>query len=133
MREAGPIILFDGVCNLCNRAVDFVIARDPRGIFRFASLQSEAAKPLLARCGMAADSLESIVLVEDDACHVRSAAALRIARRLTWPWPALYALVVLPRPLRDAVYDWFARHRYRVFGRRQACRLPTPDLAARFL
>lgn len=126
-------MLFDGVCNLCNGTVDFIIDRDPQARFRFAALQSDSARPLLARCGLPAQFLDNIVLVEDGACYLRSAAALRIARGLRFPWPLLYAFVLVPRPLRDAVYDWVARNRYRWFGKRASCRMPTPALRARFL
>lgn len=126
-------MLFDGLCNLCSGAVDFIIDRDPRAELRFAALQSDAARPLLARCGLPAEHPGSIVLVEDGRCYRRSTAALRIARRLTFPWPLLYALLLVPRPLRDAVYDWVARNRYGWFGKRDRCRTPTPDLRSRFL
>lgn len=127
------VVLFDGLCNLCNGAVDFIIDRDPQAQFRFAALQSDAARPLLARRGLSAERLGHIVLVEDGRCYLGSTAALRIARRLTSPWPLLYALLLVPRPLRDAVYDWVARNRYRWFGKRDRCRTPTPGLQARFL
>ena len=120
------VVLFDGVCNLCNDSVDFILSRDPAGYFRFAPLQSEPAKPLLARCKLPSSFLDNIVLVENGECHVRSTAALRIARRLAWPWPLFYAAIVIPRPLRDAIYDWVARNRYRWFGKREHCRIATP-------
>ena len=124
-----PIILFDGVCNLCSGAVQFILDRDPRGRFRFASLQSGAARRLLG-----GESLpESIVLIEEGKTSRRSTAALRIARRLRFPWPLLYAFIVVPRPLRDFVYNWIARNRYRWFGRRETCLVPAPDLRNRFL
>jgi len=126
-------VLFDGVCNLCNRTVDFVIERDPREYFRFAALQSEPAQPLLRHCSLPPSSLDNIVLVEDGHCYAGSTAALRIVRRLRAPWPLLYGLVVVPRPLRDTVYFWIARNRYRWFGKREHCRMPTPDIARRFL
>ena len=131
------LILFDGVCNLCNGAVLFVIDRDPHARFRFAPLQSAEARRRLAAHGpeaeRMADALSSILLLEDGRLHTRSTAALRIARRLTWPWPLLSALTIVPNVVRDAVYDWVARHRYRWFGREEACRIPTPSLRARFL
>jgi predicted DCC family thiol-disulfide oxidoreductase YuxK len=127
------VVLFDGVCNLCNASVNFIIDRDPAGHFKFAALQSEAASGMLAPCGPSGEALSSVVLLEEGRCYERSAAALRIARRLSGAWPLLYAFVVVPRPLRDAVYDWVARNRYRWFGKRDACRLPTPELRARFL
>jgi predicted DCC family thiol-disulfide oxidoreductase YuxK len=129
------VVIFDGVCNLCNAAVNFVIDRDPADRFRFAPNASEAAQAQLRRCG-APDGLTSqtILLVEPDGrCYSRSAAALRIARRLKAPWPLLYAGVALPRPVRDWLYDQVARRRYRWFGKRDACRMPTPALQARFL
>lgn len=129
--DAGSVVLFDGVCNLCNAAVRFIIRRDPGGRLRFAALQSEAAAVLLA--AQAEPLPDSIVLVEGGRVFTRSAAALRIARRLRFPWPLLYALIVVPRPLRDAVYGWIARNRYRWFGRSDQCMVPTPELRARFL
>lgn len=127
------VVLFDGVCNLCNAAVNFVIDRDPGGYFKFAALQSEEGKRLLREYGAAGDALESLVVVEGGRGYRRSEAALRIARRLHGLWPLLYALVLVPRPLRDAAYRYVARRRYRWFGRRAACRVPTPDLERRFL
>ncbi len=126
-----PVVLFDGVCNLCNASINFVIDRDARSVFRFAPLQSDVGRALVAECGLEGE--DSIVLVEDGRCYVRSDAALRIARRLDGAWPMLSALRIVPRPLRDAAYRVIARNRYRWFGRQDACRLPTPDLRARFL
>ncbi len=127
------LVLFDGVCNLCNGSVQFIIDRDPRAYFRFAALQSEAAAPALSGCGRDPVILDSIVLVEEGQCFTRSTAALRIARRLSGLWPALYLGIVIPRVLRDVLYDLIARHRYRWFGRTESCRIPTPELRARFL
>ena len=132
-RTEHALILFDGVCNLCNGAVNFIIDRDPDGVFRFAPLQSDVAQEHLAGTPAAGTTLDTIVLVEDGTPYVRSTAALRIARRLTAPWPLLALFLAVPRPLRDAVYNWIARNRYDWFGRRDQCRLPTPDLKERFL
>jgi predicted DCC family thiol-disulfide oxidoreductase YuxK len=135
----GPVVLFDGVCNLCNSSVLFIIKRDRRGRFRFAALQSDAGASLLASsapAGPAGPALplpDSIVLVEDGCVLTQSTAALRIARRLRFPWPLLYALAIVPRPIRDLIYAWIARNRYRWFGRRDRCMVPTPELRARFL
>jgi predicted DCC family thiol-disulfide oxidoreductase YuxK len=126
---AGAVVLFDGVCNLCNGAVRFILARDPAARFRFASLQSDAARRLLGDGGPA----ETIVLLDAGKTYVISTAALRIARGLRFPWPLLYAFVAVPRPVRDLIYDWVARHRYRWFGKRDTCMLPTPELRERFL
>jgi len=126
-------ILFDGVCNLCNGFVRFVIARDPAARFRFASLQSAAAAALLREAGVAAPMPDSIVLIAGGRAYVRSAAALRILRGLRFPWPLAVALFVVPRFVRDRVYDFIAARRYRWFGRRESCLVPTADLRRRFL
>lgn len=123
------IILFDGVCNLCNGAVTFVIDHDRDGYFAFAQLQSETGRDLLGD----AVRLESIVLIEDGVQYSQSTAALRIARRLRNPWPLLYSLIIVPKALRDGVYSLIAANRYRLFGKTESCRLPTPDMSERFL
>jgi len=127
------LILFDGVCNLCNGAVNFVIDRDPEGYFRFAPLQSEPAQEHLKGISISSNDLDTIVLIEDGTPYVRSTAALRIARHLTTPWPLCALFLAVPRSLRDAVYRWIASHRYDWFGRRDQCRIPTPAVRNRFL
>ena len=127
------MILFDGICNVCNGFVDFVIARDPAAHFRFASLQSDAAHRLVTDVKTEHPLPDSFVLVEDGRVFMRSDAACRIARRLGFPWNLAYPLMVLPRPLRDWAYDIVARNRYRWFGTRETCRVPTPDLRRHFL
>ena len=127
------MILFDGVCNLCNGFVQFVVARDPRARFQFAALQSGAAERLLGPREAHGDWPDSIFLVTEGRVLTRSAAALRILRGLRFPWPLAFAFIVVPRPLRDRIYDIVARNRYRWFGRRDVCMVPTPDLRARFL
>jgi predicted DCC family thiol-disulfide oxidoreductase YuxK len=126
-------VLFDGVCNLCNGFVQFVITRDPSKRLRFGTLQSDGAQQLLASTPHAAFVPDSVVLVEDGRVFTRSTAALRIARQLTFPWRLAYLFILVPRPLRDWIYDWVASHRYGWFGRRDACMVPTPELRARFL
>ncbi len=128
-----PIILFDGVCNLCNASVNFVIDRDPDAVFRFGALQSEEGRQLLAQAGVDEAWLDSIVLVDGEGVHTASDAALRIASRMPFPWSLLRIFRILPRSLRDLVYHWIARNRYRWFGKQEACRIPTPDLRARFI
>ena len=131
---ARPLILFDGVCNLCNAAVQWVLERDRDGQFDFASLQSDAARHAVEAAGDDPDALpDSIVLVDDDGTHVRSAAAIRIARRLGGVYSLLGVGLVSPRFVRDAIYAFIARNRYRWFGRRDTCMLPDPAVAARFL
>lgn len=129
--HASAVVLFDGVCNLCNASVRFIIRRDPKARFRFASLDSPAAPTLLASAPRPLP--DSIVLIENGRLYTQSAAALRIARGLSWPWPALYALILIPRPLRDALYAFIARRRHRWFGRQESCPLPTPELRDRFI
>lgn len=126
-------VLFDGVCNLCNGSVRFIIANDPAGHFRFASLQSPQGHAALARAGWRAKGLDSIVLIEGNRLYRRSDAVLRIAAELRAPWGLARALLVIPAPIRDGVYDWIASHRYEVFGKRDFCALPDPALAERFL
>jgi len=129
---AESVILFDGVCNLCNAWVQFVIRRDPEARFAFAPLGSEPANELL-RDRRAMVTSDSIILVEKDAIYDQSTAALRIARRLAGPWALAAVFLVVPTFLRDAVYRLIARNRYRWFGRRDVCMMPTPELRARFL
>lgn len=129
----GWILLFDGVCNLCDASVQFIIKRDPASRFRFASLQSEAGRHLLKRHDLSADTLDSVVLIEDGVAYRNSAAALLVARGLKWPWPLLYGFIALPRPVRDAVYRFVARRRYRWFGKKEICSRPRPEQQARFL
>ena len=126
----GAIVLFDGLCNLCTGSVQLVIRNDAQRWFRFAPLSSDVAKSLIP-AGMQLP--ESMVLIENGRAFTRSTAALRIARRLRWPWRMAYVLLIVPRPIRDAVYSLIARNRYRWFGRRESCMVPTPELRARFL
>ncbi|MEM1117651.1 MAG: thiol-disulfide oxidoreductase DCC family protein [Bacteroidota bacterium] len=130
-----PILLFDGVCNLCDASVQFVMRHDPGERFRFASLQSEAARPYLDRAGLDASYLGSLVLVDEQGnIRLGSDAALGVGRRLRAPWRQLAAVgMAVPKPLREAVYRFVARHRYRVFGQKDECRIPTPAERARFL
>jgi predicted DCC family thiol-disulfide oxidoreductase YuxK len=131
-----PVVLFDGVCNLCNGAVNFLIDRDPSARLRFASLQSAAARRVLAEAGWRGDTtaLDSMLLVDGGRVYERSSAVLRSLRYVSAPWRAVAAVEwLLPRPLRDGVYRWVAARRYTWFGRTEQCRVPTPALRARFL
>ncbi|MBH8568964.1 thiol-disulfide oxidoreductase DCC family protein [Microvirga sp. STS02] len=134
---APDIILFDGVCNLCNGFVQFVIRHDPAGRFRFAALQSEAGRVLLLAQGLAPAAVaaepESVLLLSGGRLYSHSAAVLRIAEGLGGGWRLAALGRVLPAAWRDAVYRFVARHRYRWFGRQQSCMLPTPALKTRFL
>ena len=137
-REVEPVnnhhlVLFDGVCNLCSASVRFIIKRDPEKIFRFASLQSAAGQRLLERFHIHPTELNTIVLVNGDQCYQRSNAALEIARKLSGGWPLLYLFKIIPAFLRDWIYNLISRNRYRLFGKQQACWIPTPELASRFI
>ena len=129
------IVLFDGVCNLCNGVVQFILRHDPQERYLFASQQSEAGQRLLAEHGIkAAQALaESVVVLEDNRVYLESDAALYILHRLGGVWGWAYIFRWIPRPWRDWVYRWVARHRYRIFGRRESCMVPTPALRSRFL
>lgn len=127
------VVLFDGVCNFCNASVNFIARRDPVGQFQFAPLESDVGRKLLAETGLAGQDIDSVVLVDGERAFVKSTAALRIARQLRGAWPLMAVFLVVPRFLRDAVYDFIARNRYRWFGRREECMIPSADLRARFL
>ncbi|MDN4165424.1 DCC1-like thiol-disulfide oxidoreductase family protein [Cytophagales bacterium LB-30] len=128
------VVLFDGVCNLCNGAVDFIISRDKKDYFLFASLQSEHAKGIIAPHFSHTTVPDSILLWENNVLYTKSLAALRIAKSLPGAWPILYYIGILfPRVIRDAVYDFIARNRYRWFGKSATCRLPTEAERSKFL
>ena len=122
-----PIILFDGVCNLCSSSVKFVIQRDSKARFRFGSLQSQAGQRLLEAHGLHDITLSFVILIQHHKTFAKSSAALTIARQLDWPWPLLYGFMLVPRFLRDAVYDFIGKRRYQWFGKRHACWI-APDL-----
>ena len=128
-----PILLFDGVCNLCNSLVQFVVERDADATFRFASLQSPVGQALLEGHGLATDDFDTFVLIEDGAAYTKSEGGLRAARHLDGRYPLLRHFLAVPRPVRDRVYDLVAGNRYTVFGRTDACMLPTGDVGERFL
>lgn len=129
----GPVILFDGVCNLCNGAVQWVIERDGAGVFRFASLQSEIGQTLVQEYDNPTEDLDSVVLIADGDCYTKSRAALGVLKRLGVPYSLLYPFVFVPRVVRDRVYDFVADNRYDWFGKRDSCMVPDPELEDRFL
>jgi predicted DCC family thiol-disulfide oxidoreductase YuxK len=131
--DEGPVVLYDGTCGLCDRSVQLILRHDRRGRFRFAALQSDVGRAMLAKHGLPADALDTVVLVQDGRAYVKSAAALAIARGMDAPWPVARVLSVIPRPIRDFFYDRVASSRYRIFGRVDACMLPPPEVRARFL
>lgn len=133
--EGKTVVLFDGVCNLCNGTVQFIIRHDPKGQFRFASQQSEAGQRLLAQYGIQTSQAlaDSVVVIEDGRVYFESDAALHILYRLGGFWGKLYLFRLLPRSWRDWLYRLVARNRYAIFGKQESCMIPTPDLRQRFL
>ena len=127
------ILLFDGVCNLCNGLVRFIIKRDPKEKFKFASLQSESGKRYLRELGIAENEFESLVLIKRDKFFLKSTGALNILKDLGGFWAVFYILVWVPKPLRDFFYDRIAKSRYKLFGKRDACMVPNPEISSRFL
>jgi predicted DCC family thiol-disulfide oxidoreductase YuxK len=127
------VVLFDGVCNLCNGAVRFLLAHDPRGELRFAALQSDTGRAILTWAGLPTDHHETMLFLEEGKLYTKSTAVLRLARHLAWPWRWLAGALLVPQPLRDWCYDRVAGNRYLLFGRREECLVPTPELRRRFL
>lgn len=128
-----PVLLFDGVCNLCNASVQWVLKRDRKGAFRFASLQSETGQELLKAFGFSQKNFDTVVLIDGGRIYTRSDAPLEVVRRLGGGWPLLTVFKIIPLAVRNAVYDWVACNRYRWFGKREACMLPRPEWKDRFL
>jgi len=133
IRKDHPIILFDGVCNLCSGIVLFTIRKDPQGIFKYAPLQSEVGQSLLKQFNLPMDDYHSFILIEGNRYYRKSTAALRVARRINGLWSILYASIVVPRLIRDFIYDIVVKNRYRWFGKKEECLIPTPDIKSRFL
>jgi predicted DCC family thiol-disulfide oxidoreductase YuxK len=133
MENNNPIILFDGVCNLCNGAVQFVIRHDKKNVFRFAALQSETGITLSKKYNIPIDRMDTFVVIKNNKCYTRSNAALEVANILGGFWAILYILVIIPPAIRDTIYDWVAKNRYRMFGKKESCMIPTPELRDRFL
>lgn len=127
------ILLFDGVCNLCNSSVQWVIDRDRQGQFQFASLQSEFSKQKLKQFGVKNEDLNTVVLIDGDRVFKRSSAALEVLKKLGGGWQLFYVFKIVPAPIRDIVYNFIAKNRYRWFGKEESCRIPTPELKSRFL
>ena len=127
------IILFDGICNLCNQSVQFVIEHDSKNQFRFASLQSDFGQDFLKKNKLEAIQFDSIVFIEDDQFYTKSSAALKIAKYLDGLTSWLTIFMIVPKPLRDIVYSFIAKNRYRWFGKNESCWLPTKELKAKFI
>jgi predicted DCC family thiol-disulfide oxidoreductase YuxK len=131
--ENKSIILFDGVCNLCNASVNFVIKHDKKRQFLFASFQSDAAKEILLHFNLKNLNTDTVILIEDDKVYDKSTAALKISKQLDSGFKAFYAFIIVPKIFRDWVYNFIAKNRYRWFGKRESCMVPSLDLKKRFL
>ena len=127
------VLLFDGYCNLCSGSVVFILKRERKDTFRFASLQSAFAQNLLEEYRINGEAPDSIILIENNKVYYQSTAALRIVKQLKWPWPLIYGLIIIPRFIRDPVYGFIARNRYKWFGKREQCFMPGKDMSYKFL
>ncbi|MGI8468555.1 MAG: thiol-disulfide oxidoreductase DCC family protein [Pyrinomonadaceae bacterium] len=127
------IILFDGVCNFCNSSINFIIERDRKNYFKFAPLQSEVGQKLLDEYGIDKAETDSVVLISNGAAYTHSTAALKIAKTLGGAWSWLYAFIIIPKFIRDFFYKLFAKNRYRLFGKKDACMMPTLEIRQKFL
>src|SRR5262245_11426755 len=128
-----PVMLFDGVCHLCSGWVQFAVARDPVANLRFAPIQSRHGQDFLRRRGLPVDDFDTFYLIDDGRVFEKSTGFLRMVGYLRWPWPLLKVVRIVPRPVRDWLYDRIARNRYRLFGRRETCLVPTAEIIDRFL
>ena len=128
-----PVILFDGVCNLCSGAVQFVIKRDRKNIFKFASLQSVVGQAILKKFNLPANTFNSFILYDAGKIYTRSTGALLVAKQLSGGWPILSVFIVIPSFIRNALYDLIAQNRYKWFGRKEACWLPSAVVRDKFL
>lgn len=133
MIESHKIILFDGVCNLCNGAINYVIKRDQKNVFKFAALQSEIGQELTAKFKIDGSKVDSIILIDGDKHYEKSTAALYIAKHLSGAFPLLFGFIIVPKYIRNAVYDYVARNRYKWFGKKDKCMIPTAELKNKFL
>ena len=132
MKEQNPIILFDGVCNLCNGTVDFLLKRDCKKQFRFASIQSESAKLLIRKFQISVET-DSVILIKSNQVYFESDAAIEIAGMLPFPWKMAVIFRFIPKKMRDSIYRWIAKNRYRWFGKRDICRIPDPSEKESFI
>lgn len=133
MNKKHKIILFDGVCNLCNTSVNFVIQRDKKDVFRFAALQSETGKNYISKFNIDPNETDSIILIDGDKCYVKSTAALFISKSLSGGYPLFFGFIIIPSFIRNWVYDFVAKHRYKWYGKKENCMVPTSELKGKFL
>ena len=128
-----PIILFDGICNLCNRAVNFIIKRNKKSRIQFAALQTNSGKQLLEQFNLPTQSINSLILIEKGIVYTQSTAVLKICKHLNGLWPLLYGLIIVPKFIRNGIYQLIATNRYQWFGKQEKCMVPSPELSDRFL
>lgn len=128
-----PVILFDGVCNFCNGAVNFVIKRDKKALIQFAPLQSEKGRMFSRQFGFSEEDMKTFLFIEDGKVYTKSTAALRVCRYLGALWPLCYGFMIVPKFIRDGIYNWIAKNRYKWFGKKETCMMPTPEVRTRFI
>ena len=133
MNSSRPVVLFDGVCNFCNHIVQFIIKRDKKKQFLFASLQGRTGQEILKKFNLPSNDFNSFILAEGDHVYTRSTAVLRMLKKLGGGWKLLYAFIIVPKFIRNAVYNRIAKNRYKWYGKRDECMVPTPELKERFL
>jgi len=133
MTKNHKIVLFDGVCNLCNSSINFIIKKDNKNIFRFAALQSEIGQQFIEKFKIDPSQTDSIILVDGEKHYIKSSAALTIAKSLKGGYPLLYTFMIIPRFIRNIVYDYIAKNRYKWYGKKESCMIPTPELKNKFL
>ena len=131
--NSNRVILFDGVCNFCNSTVNFVIERDKKTIIKFAALQSDAGQQLLKQFNLSTSQFNSFIYIEDGKVFTQSTAALRVCKNLSALWPLLYGFIMVPEFIRDGIYKWIAKNRYKWFGKKDQCMIPSPEVRSRFL
>jgi len=133
MEEEKKIVLFDGVCNLCSSAVQFIIKRDKKNQFLFASLQSSSASGLLKKYSYTQSEFNSFILIDNNKVYTHSSAVLHVLKSLSSIWSICYIFIIVPKFIRDGIYNFIAKHRYKWFGKKQECWVPTPELQSKFL
>ncbi|MFK5982477.1 MAG: DCC1-like thiol-disulfide oxidoreductase family protein [Flavobacteriaceae bacterium] len=133
MKKNHKIILFDGVCNLCNASVNFVIQRDKNDVFRFVALQSEIGKKYISEFNIDPLDTDSIILIDEDKCYIKSTAALHITKSMSGGYPLLFGFIIVPKFIRNWVYDYVAKNRYKWYGKTESCMIPTSELKRKFL
>jgi predicted DCC family thiol-disulfide oxidoreductase YuxK len=130
-KKINAIVLFDGECNFCNNSVQFILKRDPKGYFNFATLQGKTGQDIVNKNQL--NGMDGIILIENGKLYHKSTAALRICKHLKGAWKICYLFIVVPKPIRNMVYDYIAKNRYKWFGKRDSCMIPSPEIRNRFL